>query len=1068
MIKRMYLLLSISIFLLFNLFSDNIINATASADTVNEAVYQNEEADKESGEAGVKSLAHEVGYVLGTSGEAISLNDIVLNAAYNDLTEGQITGDKLTWTSNNEAIEMTEDTITAKQKGVYPLTAALDSASANILLVVKGEEEEEYVLYEEDFNDLSDGSLPEDWSQLSSTTDEEIGVRSGAFEIDGRGNNSGGKGVLLPEYLGLFGNYKIEADVTHLAANDSSRWNSIMYRVQNNSYPYYQMAVRQNATAANGIEFAERTPGNAWNVAAKNSYSEAISADKMYHYTVVAHGNRVQEMINDNLLIDTDLATNYSEGRIGFQSAGSLTKVDNIKVTLHTEELPEVVKPGDNFTHVEEPETSISLAPTIVTEVDSSEDLQSIVEGARPATAILHVNSSLQVTDEAGNVIDELQSVIETLDQKVIPAFAIEEEAVIAPLTAYLRSIDLEDAFVLSEHPELVKKTREAYPIIRGIIEYSVSGKLSEDQLMDIRRTTNSHLAKIVILPESAASIQNISYLQKKLMTVWIEEDRKKVSTNVDIHRMITSGTNGIVTDQYEEAIDALSFYDENITLVRTPYIFAHRGIPGLAPENTLEGALLSYEKGADHIENDIYLTKDGQIVIMHDETIDRTTNGTGSVESYTLAELKQFLANDQFPEAYPDARIPTLRQFFEEFKGKDVEHIVEIKTSNPAIIDKLIALIEEMGVENQVSVISFHASQLQLLAEQMPGMSIGYLTSGFANETDVYPSLRSTLNTIQNLNSTFNTSYGGLGVNFLEAAKHRGVTVWPWTYRDEALFIDHFLLGIYGLTTDYAHWASDWASHVTPEQAEYKLTAGESIEVKAMIETYDRQIKDITPDIVFIDGEDKVEVNGNVVTAQAEGTVHAMLRYTQQVSTDKSYDIYTQPITITVKADKKPPAKPRVNTVGDNSTHVSGTAEAGSTVYVKAGRTLLGQAITAPDGSYSVELNEKQQAGTVLTVYAVDQAGNHSSSERTKVTDNTPPQMPEVKRVTSKMMSGKAESDSTVYVYNDKIYLGKASVDRKGDFSVSIKKAKKGDVLTVYAKDKAGNISPKNNVKVS
>lgn len=517
MIKRMYLLLSISIFLLFNLFSDNIINATASADTVNEAVYQNEEADQESGEAGVQSLAHEVGYVLGTSGEAISLNDIVLNAAYNDLTEGQITGDKLTWTSNNEAIEMTEDTITAIQKGVYPLTAALDGASANILLVVKGEEEEEYVLYEEDFNDLSDGSLPEDWSQLSSTTDEEIGVKSGAFEIDGRGNNSGGKGVLLPEYLGLFGNYKIEADVTHLAANDSSRWNSIMYRVQNNSYPYYQMAVRQNATAANGIEFAERTPGNAWNVAAKNSYSEAISADKMYHYTVIAHGNRVQEMINDNLLIDTDLATNYSEGRIGFQSAGSLTKVDNIKVTLHTEELPEVVKPGDNFTHVEVPETSISLAPTIVTEVDSSEDLQSIVEGARPATAILHVNSSLQVTDEAGNVIDELQSVIETLDQKVIPAFAIEEEAVIAPLTAYLRSIDLEDAFVLSEHPELVKKTREAYPIIRGIIEYSVSGKLSEEQLMDIRRTTNSHLAKIVILPESAASIQNISYLQKKV-----------------------------------------------------------------------------------------------------------------------------------------------------------------------------------------------------------------------------------------------------------------------------------------------------------------------------------------------------------------------------------------------------------------------------------------------------------------------------------------------------------------------------------------------------------------------
>ena len=66
------------------------------------------------------------------------------------------------------------------------------------------------------------------------------------------------------------------------------------------------------------------------------------------------------------------------------------------------------------------------------------------------------------------------------------------------------------------------------------------------------------------------------------------------------------------------------------MTLVRTPYMLAHRGIPGLARENTLEGAILAYEKGADHIENDIYMTKDRHIVILHDRTLDRTTNGTG------------------------------------------------------------------------------------------------------------------------------------------------------------------------------------------------------------------------------------------------------------------------------------------------------------------------------------------------------------------------------------------------------------------------------------------------------
>jgi glycerophosphoryl diester phosphodiesterase len=877
------------------------------------AVYQNAVVEKEitvtpsSSGVEVTSLKHEEGYIFGTSGISIPINSIFLQSSFNDLTEGQITGDQVTWSSDSDALEISEGSITPKQDGIYTLTGTKDAGSTNVLLVVKGAEDEEYVLYEENFDRLSEGSIPEDWTKLDGTTNSQIGVKAGAFEIDGRGNGYNGTGILLPEYLELFGNYKIEADMTHLAANDSGRWNSIMYRVQNNTYPFYQMAVRQNATAANGVEFAERTPANAWNVPEKNGYSEAIRADKMYRYSVVTYGNRVQELINHDLLIDTDLATAYSKGRIGFQAAGSLTKLDNIKVTLQTEELPKIVRPGENFVNIEDPDTSIALAPTVVTEVDSSEDLNSLMKGDLPATAIFDVNSNLEVTDASGNVIADLSDVIEKLDQKVIPAFALTQEATIAPLTQYLKRIKLEDAFVLSDKPELVKKAREAYPMIRGIIEYHVSGEWTEEDLMNIRRTTNSNLAKIILLPESATSNENISYLQRKLMTVWVKEDSSKESTNVDFHRIITAGPNGIVTDQYESALDALEFYNENTTIVRTPYMLAHRGIPGLAPENTLEGAILAYEKGATHIENDIYLTKDGHIVILHDGTLDRTTNGTGYIENYTLAELKQLLANDQFPEQYPAARIPTLREFFEEFKGKDVDHVVEIKSGNPVIVDKLIELIKEMGVENQVSVISFNAAQLQLLAEKMPGMTTGYLTGGLANETNVNPSLRSTLNVIQNLNSTFNTSYDGLGVNFMEAAKHRGLTFWPWTYRSQDLFINAYLLGTNGLTTDFNHWASAWASSISPTQTEYQLTVGEGKELTAQIETYDRQMQEITPEIILIDGQDLLTVDGNIVNTQREGTVHAMLRYTQTLAEGKSYDIYTQPITIQISDETAP-----------------------------------------------------------------------------------------------------------------------------------------------------------------
>ena len=69
-----------------------------------------------------------------------------------------------------------------------------------------------------------------------------------------------------------------------------------MYRIQNDSYPYYQMAVRKNAMGANGVEFAERTPENGWNVPEKAPFTESISEDKMYRYTVITHENRVQRI----------------------------------------------------------------------------------------------------------------------------------------------------------------------------------------------------------------------------------------------------------------------------------------------------------------------------------------------------------------------------------------------------------------------------------------------------------------------------------------------------------------------------------------------------------------------------------------------------------------------------------------------------------------------------------------------------------------------------------------------------------------------------------------------------
>ena len=107
--------------------------------------------------------------------------------------------------------------------------------------------------------------------------------------------------------------------------------------------------------------------------------------------------------------------------------------------------------------------------------------------------------------------------------------------------------------------------------------------------------------------------------------------------------------------------------------------VFGHRGASGDAPEHTLLSYRLAKELGADHLEIDLQQTKDGELVALHDEDVDRTTNGTGNVADFTLAELQQLDAGSWSTKKYPAKAmpeyaglpIPSLRQIFETFGKK-------------------------------------------------------------------------------------------------------------------------------------------------------------------------------------------------------------------------------------------------------------------------------------------------------------------------------------------------------------------------------------------------------------
>ncbi|MBS4205985.1 Ig-like domain-containing protein [Lederbergia citrea] len=172
--------------------------------------------------------------------------------------------------------------------------------------------------------------------------------------------------------------------------------------------------------------------------------------------------------------------------------------------------------------------------------------------------------------------------------------------------------------------------------------------------------------------------------------------------------------------------------------------------------------------------------------------------------------------------------------------------------------------------------------------------------------------------------------------------------------------------------------------------------------------------------------------------------------------------------VTLSVK-DKTPPSMPTVSVVSDKDKKVTGKAEAGSKITVKAGNKVLNTATTDKAGKYTVTLTSIQKAGTDLYVTATDKAGNVSAARKVTVIDKTPPGLPKVKKVTSKSTSvtGIAESYSTVYVKAGKKVIGSGKASKNGSFSVKIQRQKAGTILQVYAKDKAGNIGKASKVTV-
>lgn len=161
------------------------------------------------------------------------------------------------------------------------------------------------------------------------------------------------------------------------------------------------------------------------------------------------------------------------------------------------------------------------------------------------------------------------------------------------------------------------------------------------------------------------------------------------------------------------------------------PLVIAHRGASRTAPENTLAAFSKALEMGADGLELDIQLTYDGKIVVIHDETVDRTSDGSGPVKDKTLKELKALDFGGWFSPEYSKERIPELAEVMELLSGWYGLLNIELKNGPvfyPGIEEKTLSVVARYGMRDRVIISSFNHYSLVEVKKLEPGIRTGIL----------------------------------------------------------------------------------------------------------------------------------------------------------------------------------------------------------------------------------------------------------------------------------------------------------------------------------------------------
>jgi len=304
------------------------------------------------------------------------------------------------------------------------------------------------------------------------------------------------------------------------------------------------------------------------------------------------------------------------------------------------------------------PQTGIVNPPVVIQRLTST--LPKTSTG--PAVALMEIDETLNILSESGQPIATAAEFMDTCSFAVIPAFVIDSQAESDALAAFLNEHLIIDALAVADcaDADLLYQFRQHCKEVRGALIFDDLSE-KEDKKAALR-ITNDSLANIII-SRTPLSVEDVSYFNIRAVATWCYADDA-----AGVYQAIAAGWSGVISPDPAQVYDVYNDHPLK-TLSGQPLPIAHRG-DRRYPENTLLAFEKALEAGCLAVETDLRMSVDGEIVLLHDTGLSRTTDGDGVINFLTLEEIQSVLCDD-IP-GYEE-KIPTFREALEAFGDTDL-----------------------------------------------------------------------------------------------------------------------------------------------------------------------------------------------------------------------------------------------------------------------------------------------------------------------------------------------------------------------------------------------------------